>query len=74
MQEPETAKQIVALIFEKIEELVKFPLKYSVNTSIFFQHDNTRRMPVKSYNVYYKVNEEQKIIEIARVLHSRRDV
>lgn len=67
----EQADRYVKLIFDEFEYLAQHPLTGKDFNRI---RKNYRRSKVKSHLIFYKIVQEQKIIEIIRVLHERMDI
>ena len=55
------------------KSLVEMPYQHPIYHTRFAVLEEVRWVPVKSYNVFYKVFEEEKTVEIRRVLHQLQD-
>jgi len=65
-----TAKRFFALLKEKTYRLKEHP--YLCPTSEY--NPNYRQMVVEDYLVFYVVKDDEKIIEIHRILHGSMDI
>ena len=55
------------------KSLAEMPYRHSVYHTSFAVLEEVRWLPVKNYNVFYKVFEEEKTVETRRVLHQLQD-
>ena len=70
----EAAALDTVLALEKaIYGLSNLPYRYSMVNDERLAYMGFRKFPVKSYIVFYSVNEELKIVRIERILHSKQD-
>ena len=53
--------------------LAEMPYRHPIYHTSFAVLEEVRWLPVKNYNVFYKVFEEEKTVEIRRVLHQLQD-
>ena len=51
------------------KNLAEIPYRHPIYHTSFAVLEGVRWLPVKNYNVFYKVFEEEKTVEIRRVLH-----
>ena len=65
-----SAKRFFVLLKKKISRLKDFP--YSCQ--IYEDNTDYRKLIVGDYLVFYVVNEDEKFVEIHRILHSSRDI
>jgi len=65
-----TPRKFFALLKTKINNLKSNPYLYSRHK----ERKSYRKFTVKDYLVFYKVNDEQQIIEIHRIIHGSRDI
>lgn len=70
---PDVAEALVDTVESQISGLIRFPYRHPVYHSLFAMKREIRFFPVKNYNVFYVVKEEQKTIEIWRFLHQRQN-
>jgi addiction module RelE/StbE family toxin len=67
---PQAANKIFSELFNRLGKLPNNPLMYAE-----YEYDTFyRKIVVESYIVFYHVNNEKRIIEIHRLLHSARNV
>lgn len=66
----EITKEIVA----KIDGLAEFPYKNAVYNPIRPLNYEYRKLPVKNYLVFYRVDEDLKLITVVRLIYGRRNV
>lgn len=71
---PESALRIVDAMEASIERLSEFPYAFPVYRTIKPLATEYRMLPVEGYNVFYTVLEEDKVVEIHRVLYAKRDL
>ena len=55
------------------KSLAEMPYRHPIYHTSFAVLEEVRWLPVKNYNVFYKVFEEEKTVEIRRVLHQLQD-
>lgn len=67
---PKTASKVLGELKAKINKLSENPLIYEKYTDDPFY----RRMIVSNYLVFYHINEDQRIIEVHRVLRGAWDI
>jgi len=73
LMELSIARKYEKLIKEEIQRLEYSPQKYAAISSDNVKINNTRKLVVKNYIVFYRINEEEKIVNIVRVLYGRTD-
>lgn len=71
---PDSALRIVDAIDESVERLATFPYAYPTYRTIKPLATEYRMLPVENYNVFYTVLEDEKAVEIHRVLYAKMDV
>ncbi len=67
--EPSIAQKYAKIIKEEIKRLEYSPQKYSAISSDNVKINNTRKLVIKNYIVFYRINEEEKIVNIVRILY-----
>ncbi|GHV87168.1 hypothetical protein AGMMS50255_4640 [Spirochaetia bacterium] len=67
---PSTPVKFLSALKKQIENLTDNPYMYEA----YADNPSYRRMVVSDYLVFYKVNDEKRIIAIHRVLHGARDI
>jgi len=70
---PTAAENLVEKIVTAINGLIKFPYRNRVYQPIRPLGREYRKLIVENYIVFYSVDEEYKLITIARVIYARRD-
>ena len=70
---PKAASELVENIVHDIESLTDFPYSHPAYTPIQPLKHDYRKMVVQNYSVFYWVDEQSKIVTIARVLYNRRN-
>lgn len=73
LMEPSIARKYEKLIKEEIQRLEYSPQKYAAISSDNVKINNIRKLVVKNYIVFYRINEEENIVNIVRVLYGRTD-
>lgn len=67
--EPEAARRLADLLFERIGGLAHFPERFPMVDTIDRRLRGTRKMTVGSYLVFYRIHPRKQTVEIAHVLH-----
>ena len=73
LQEPEIARHWVNRLEREISELRFLPLRYPSTEEEPWHTGGIRKMTVKNFLVYYRVEEESKTVSVLAVLYGRRD-
>ena len=68
--EPEAARLFADKLHKAITSLAQFPERYPLTTTIDSGLRGTRKIPVDSYLVFYRIHPRKHTVDIARVLHS----
>ncbi|MCL2105545.1 MAG: type II toxin-antitoxin system RelE/ParE family toxin [Oscillospiraceae bacterium] len=69
---PEAARRLNRQIDQKLNQLQRSPALGKIHISASGQTDY-RRLLVKNYTIFYKVDEDAHTINLCRVLYARRD-
>ena len=69
---PDAAEDLLEMVDEEIGKLSVHPYRHPVYHALYTVKHEIRFFPVKSYLVFYVVEEEQKMVEIWRFLHQRQ--
>ena len=67
--DPDAALALADEVDAFVQRLKEMPYRFPIYHTVFAIKHEIRSFPVKNYNVYYVVNEENKTVEIWRVLH-----
>lgn len=70
---PDAALRLVEKIVSSAEKLIDFPYANPVFTPVRPLKHEVRKLPVQNYIIFYWIDEETKIITVARILYNRRD-
>ena len=70
LNEPTIASKYAKIIREEIQNLEFYPQKFAIIDDNSIKDLNIRKLIIKSYIVFYRVNEEKKIVNIERILYS----
>lgn len=73
LQEPNIAEKLITKIRTKIDNLTNNPNIYSIIDDDFIKKLEIRKFVVDNYIVFYRVKNESKRIQIARVMYGRRN-
>lgn len=73
LENPHAAESLAEEIVRKVESLQEMPYRSPVLIPIKPLKHEYRKLIVKNYLVLYWVNEERRIVTIARILYYRRD-
>lgn len=67
--EPIIANKYVAHIKQKLLTLQYIPKKYSLLNNELLKSKGFRKLVIKNYIAFYKINEKEKIVNIERVIY-----
>lgn len=73
LQNPSAADRLATELIQSIENISLFPYAHSSYIPVRPLKHEYRKLLVKNYLVFYWINENDKIITIARVIYSRRN-
>ena len=73
LQELAIAKKLLKKIKEEIYKLEDNPTIYAIIKDEIMKKREIRKIKVNNYIVFYKVEEKNKIVEIIRIMYSRRN-
>jgi toxin ParE1/3/4 len=73
LKEPTTALKQLERIKEAMATLEELPERYSPVQDKYLAAKGIRKLPVDNYLIFYTVNRSTNTVNIARVLHGRRD-
>lgn len=74
LKNPAAANKLIDIAAEKINALADFPYSYTVcDADPVLKAYNIRIIPVKNYLIFYRINENDKIISIIRFLYKKRN-
>ena len=69
---PDAADDLINAVDEAVRALSEMPYRHALYPLLFAMKREIRFMPVKNYNLFYVVNEDQKTVEIWRFIHQLR--
>ena len=69
LKEPAIAKKYAKIIKEEIMSLSYFPQRNAIITEESLKNLQIRKIVVKNYIIFYKVNEESSVVNIERILY-----
>ena len=70
---PDVAYDFIDEVDVVAKSLAEMPYRHPIYHTGFAVLEEVRWVPVKNYNIFYKVFEEEKVVEIRRVLHQLQD-
>ena len=73
LQEPVIAKKLIGKIREEINKLKYNPTIYAVIKDEIIKKREIRKVKVNNYIVFYRVEENNNIVEIVRIMYGRRN-
>ncbi len=73
LQNPAAADRIAGKLIEAGESLKSFPYAHPAYAPIRPLKHEYRKMVVKNYLMFYWINEQSRIITVARVIYVKRD-
>jgi plasmid stabilization system protein ParE len=69
---PDAALALVDAVDEAVQKLAYMPYRHPIYHAMYGLGSEVRLLPVKNYNIFYVVDEEQQTVEIWRILYGRR--
>lgn len=69
LQEPSIANKYAKLVKEEVQNLKYFPQKYAIIDDETIKDLNIRKLVIKNYIAFYRVNEEKRIVNVERILY-----
>ena len=69
---PQNAVTVTRRLFDAVDSLDLFPQRYKVHPFSQNPHRVIRSMPVPPFIVYYRIREEDHVVEVITVQHSAR--
>ena len=70
---PDAAENLLNEVDRQTAKLCELPYRHPIYYTPFAMKREIRFFPVKNYNVFYVIKEDQKTVEIWRFLHQRQD-
>ena len=70
---PDAASDFIDEVDKAVKSLAEMPYRHPIYHTSFAVLEEVRWISVKNCNVFYKVFEEDKTVEICRVLHQFQD-
>ncbi|MEL7568657.1 MAG: type II toxin-antitoxin system RelE/ParE family toxin [Dehalobacterium sp.] len=74
LKAPKVAMDLLDDLNRSISLLREFPYAYKTYRPVKPLEEEHRMLPVKNYAVFYIVREQEKIVEIQRVLYAKMDL
>ena len=69
LNEPAIANKYAKIIREEIQTLEYLPQKFAIIDDSSIKDLNFRKLIIKNYIAFYRVNEENKIVNVERILY-----
>ena len=69
LNEPAIANKYAKIIREEIQTLEDSPQKFAIIDDSSIKNLNIRKLIIKNYIAFYRVNEENKIVNVERILY-----
>ena len=69
LKEPSIAKKYAQIIRDEIQTLEYAPQKFAVIDDVSIKDLNIRKLIIKNYIAFYRINEENKIVSVERILY-----
>ena len=69
---PDAADDLINAVDEAACALSEMPYRHALYPLLFAMKREIRFIPIKNYNLFYVVNEDQKTVEIWRLIHQLR--
>ena len=71
--EPSIAQKYAKIIKEEIKRLEYSPQKFAIINPEIIKYDNIRKLVIKNYIAFYRINENKKVVNIERILYGGMD-
>jgi plasmid stabilization system protein ParE len=71
---PKAAMDLLGAFDHSISLLSEFPCAHKIYRPLRALEEEYRMLPVKNYAVFYIVREQEKVVEIHRVIYARMDL
>lgn len=68
LEEPNIARNYSKLLKEKIKTLEHFPERFAIIDDF-----RTRKLVIRNYVVFYSINEENRVVNVKRILYGATD-
>ena len=69
LNEPAIANKYAKIIREEIQTLEYSPQKFAIIDDSSIKNLNIRKLIIKNYIAFYRVNEENKVVNVERILY-----
>ena len=73
LNEPNIADKYAKIIKKEIKNLEYSPQKYAIIDNDAIKDLNVRKLNIKNYIAFYRVNEDKKIVNVDRILYGASD-
>jgi len=70
---PETALNMMERLDDAMASLSVMPQRFPLVKDERLSQMGYRRLGVKNYNVFYSIDEKNKVVDVERILYARRD-
>lgn len=71
---PNAAMDLLDTFDHSISLLSEFPYAHKIYRPLRALEEEYRMLPVKNYAIFYTVREQEKVVEIQRVIYARMDL
>ena len=71
---PDTARECIQYIREKVSTLEEMPRRHALIEDEPWRSRGVRRMNVKNFSVYYRIDEASMLVYVLNVIYSKRDL
>ena len=73
LKEPDIAGKYARMMEKEINELCYFPQRNMIIDDNIIVHLKIRKHVIKNYIIFYRISEENSMVNIERILHSSAD-
>lgn len=73
LKAPSIANKYVELFKNEINNLQYFPQRFAIVDSELIKGECVRRVIVKNYIIFYRVNEKDQLVKVDRIMYSASD-
>ena len=71
--EPSIAERYAKLIRNELDTLKHYPQKFAIIDNDIIKQYKFRKLIIKNYIVFYRINEDEKTVNVERILYSATD-
>lgn len=73
LSEPSIANKYAELFKKEIDNLQYFPERFAIADSELIEGECIRRVVVKNYMIFYRVDEKEQLVKVDRIIYGASD-